>query len=205
MHYVFIVRHGTTTGIEAELIQGSTDSPLCEKGKQEARKTAAAMADVHFRSVFCSPTGRTRETAKIILQTHHPEPIYLENLREMDFGWLEGRRYFNAPDHEEPLFKRIYFLARILYAQLTGERISQVSWRAEKSWAVIRAAAPSGKVLVISHGVLLNYFLRFLLPKEDCKAIQPVRLNHCGITELKVWEPGNAEIVRLNDISHLKD
>jgi broad specificity phosphatase PhoE len=39
--------------------------------------------------------GRARETASIIGQIIGLEPVPLEDLREMNFGWLEGGRLFN--------------------------------------------------------------------------------------------------------------
>ena len=51
-----------------------------------------------------------------------------------------------------------------MFAQATGESLRSVSRRAEKSWAEISAAAPEGKLLIVSHGVLINYLLKYLLP-----------------------------------------
>jgi broad specificity phosphatase PhoE len=90
MTFLTFVRHGTTEWIEQGRLHGVSDAPLSLRGQQEARLAAQALADRHFDAFYTSPLGRARETAAIIGQAIGLEPIPLDGLREMDFGWLEG-------------------------------------------------------------------------------------------------------------------
>lgn len=203
MHHLFMVRHGTTQWIEARRVQGATDSPLSERGIEEARCAAENLNHIPFDAVFCSPMGRTRQTADIVCGLQAARPIYLDDLREMDFGIYEGFAYVEPPQGDLTACMKIHLMARILIAQISGETIARVKQRAVKAWENITAAQPSGRVLVIAHGVILNALLAHLLPKIEYQAIKNIRLQPCALTELHVPGAGSARLVRLNDCDHL--
>ena len=200
---LFLVRHGTTTAIEQRVLQGSKDSPLSDRGREEARLAATALQNSSIDYAFTSPIGRALETADIICGRLGIDHQILDDLREMDFGFFEGREYFDAPDEHSSIFVRLGLLGRILIAQITGEPLFHVSRRARKAWQVISESSQGGKILVITHGALINYLIRYLLPREAYKKIRPVRSDPCSITELDVITPGNAVLMRLNDALHL--
>lgn len=203
MIQLFLVRHGTTTAIEQRRLQGSTDSPLSARGREEARLAALALQNSSIEYAFSSPLGRARETTGIICGQLGIDYQFVEELREMDFGFFEGREYFDAPDEHSSILVRLGLLGRILIAQITGEPLFHVSRRARKAWQFISKSADSRKILVITHGALINYLIQFLLPRETFKKIRPVQSTPCSITELEVIKPGYAELLRLNDIRHL--
>jgi len=205
MHHLFLIRHGTTEAIEKHLMQGSTDSLLSANGREEARRVAEALKAVRFDAVFSSPMGRSVETARIITHSHHGlEIIQLDDLREMNFGFYEYKPYFGSPDEVPQGFRRLNLLVKILIAQATGESLSRVRRRAFKSWEQITTTTPGGVVLIVSHGVLLNCLLQYLLPEDSFEAIKPASLRPCSITELEVYSPGKAKILRINGTAHLK-
>lgn len=205
MHHVFLIRHGTTEAIEKHLIQGSTDSPLSAKGREEAHSASEALKNIPFKAIFSSPMGSAMETARILADPHPDvEIIQLHDLHEMDFGFYELKPFFASPDEAPRGLRRLSLLVKIMLAQATGEPLKHVSQRASSSWEQIFTMAPDGEILIVSHGVLLNYFLKFLLPEATYEAIKPVSLHTCSITELKVYSPGKAEKMRFNDTAHLK-
>ena len=205
MQNVFLVRHGTTEDIEKHLMQGASDSPLSARGREEAQQTAGVLGRIRFKAIFSSPMGRARETAQI-LAGRHPglEITLLDDLHEMDFGYYEKKPYFASPDEVPHGLSWLSLLAKIMIAQATGETLSHVSRRALKSWGQIISKVPEGPILIVSHGVLINYLLKYLLSKPDFEAIKPANLRPCSITELEVTSPGNAKLIRINDTSHLK-
>jgi probable phosphoglycerate mutase len=200
---LFLVRHGTTTAIERRILQGSTDSPLSERGRNEARLAADALKNSSIQFAYASPMGRAKETVEIICRRLGIEYRTVEELREMGFGFYEGREYFDAPDKYSSIPMRLGLLGRILIAQITGEPLFHVSRRARKAWKIISESSQDCRVLVITHGALINYLIRFLLSREMYKKIRPVRSAPCSITELDVITPGNAVLQRLNDTRHL--
>jgi len=204
MIHLYLVRHGTTEWIEANKIQGTTDSQLSEKGKHEAASTAHALKMIDYDGVFCSSMGRAVETAEIISKEIGKTPILIDALREMDFGIYEGKMYFDAPVNNMRCWKKLGLLARILISQVTGESIQSVRSRAVQSWNEIKGICPNGYILIVSHGVILNYLIGCLLPQQKYDEIKPIYLHPCSITEIVLSPEQAAKLIRVNDINHLK-
>jgi len=203
MQTIYLVRHGTTEWMELHKIQGASNSPLSPRGQLEAQKTAQALERIKFDAVYCSPLGRTRETAADICQARGCQPVIIEDLREIDFGWLEGGRDFNAPNGKLKFIQYIVLLARFLLIQISGERFAQVKKRAANSWQIIQQRCPRGTILIVAHGVLLHYLIGGLLSAEERKQRGRFHLQPCSISELEVDDTGTARVIRLNDTRHL--
>jgi broad specificity phosphatase PhoE len=204
MRHLYLVRHGTTAMMEAEKVQGATDNPLSPSGIKEAQAAAQALHGIHFDAVFCSPLKRAHETAIIICSANNSVPIVLDNLREMDFGWLEGRPYFETPDENSNFCDRLSFLMTILIAQASGEWLAHVRKRALESWREIRQRCPQGRILLVAHSVVINYIIHDLLSGEENDRITPLRLKPCSITELEIDDADRVKTIRMNDAAHLE-
>jgi len=203
MHHLFLVRHGTTQWIEERRVQGATDSPLSDRGLEEARCAAQNLAEIPFDAVFCSPMGRARQTAAVICGARNLPIEYLDELHEIDLGIYEGYAYVEPPQGGLTRWMKIKLAAMMLIAQVSGESIARVKKRAAHAWEKISAAQPGGRVLVVAHGFILNALLAHLLPKEEYRRLKFVNLHPCALTELTVPAPGLANLVRLNDCDHL--
>lgn len=205
MQHIYFVRHGTTQGMEALLTQGSTDSPLSFKGRKEAGMAAAALKSITFTAVFCSPLGRTRETAEIICSQKKTPVQIIEDLHEMDFGWLEGGAYFQGYETGVGIWERLGMLAKFIIAQLSGESLMHIKKRALRCWQEIQRRCPEGTILIVAHGVILNYLLKIILPQKQNKEKDFYRFDPCSITELILRENRPVEVVCLNGTGHLTD
>jgi probable phosphoglycerate mutase len=91
---LILVRHGETDWNRARRIQGSTDIPLNDTGRDQARAAARALRDeidpdaVRLAS---SDLSRARETAKIIgIELGIGAPRHYRELRERGYGDAEG-------------------------------------------------------------------------------------------------------------------
>lgn len=87
---VYLVRHGEAfSNLPAEQQpEGKDLDVLTEKGKQQATTTGNALRGQEIARVFASPTGRTRETADLILNQLEVggEVVAHEAFRPMDAG-----------------------------------------------------------------------------------------------------------------------
>jgi probable phosphoglycerate mutase len=96
---LYIMRHGKTDWNAKQKLQGRTDIPLNEDGKQMAENARAEYFRVHFDLCYCSPLSRARETAEILLRGRNIPIIPDERLLEMSFGVYEGiENSFQIPD-----------------------------------------------------------------------------------------------------------
>ena len=91
MTLITLVRHGQTDWNVARRIQGSTDIPLNETGRADARTAAAALAGVTHHAIYSSPLARASETAEIIsAELGLGAPVLVPDVREREFGEGEG-------------------------------------------------------------------------------------------------------------------
>ncbi len=70
MHTLYFTRHGETVWNVENKICGMTDSPLTERGRQQARKLGEAVkaSGVHIDEILYSPLSRAADTAKAIAE-----------------------------------------------------------------------------------------------------------------------------------------
>lgn len=87
---VYLLRHGETEGNVKAQYAGVTDTPLTQKGKQQAVDAHLRFEDIQFDVVLSSPLSRALDTARVF--TDH-EVILHEGLKEMNFGIFEGMTY----------------------------------------------------------------------------------------------------------------
>ena len=87
---LYILRHGETHWNQQGRLQGQKDSPLTDKGRQQALSQGEVLRSVKSlpHIVFVSPLGRTLTTANLaapFIETHVKEP----RLLEINFGAWE--------------------------------------------------------------------------------------------------------------------
>ncbi len=95
---IYYLRHGETDWNRTRQIQGQTDIPLNETGKDQAQRMAAKLAEVvpvldSFR-LIASPLLRTRQTMAAVLDAYgatEPDVTYDARLLELNFGEFEGK------------------------------------------------------------------------------------------------------------------
>jgi probable phosphoglycerate mutase len=178
------MRHGQTDWNVHHKLQGQTDVPLNDTGRQMAAEARKIYKDIPIDICYCSPLSRARETAAIFLAERKIPIISDDRLRELGFGIYEGTeeifqkpscpvyKLFKDPLHYEPqdgaeslisLYKRTgEFIKEILNPELTQQK----------------------HVLIVGHGAM------------DCSLInqlEDIPLEH-------FWErmSGNCELIKLS-------
>ena len=63
----FIVRHGETEWNVLGRIQGHSDVPLSQNGRDQAHTVARRLAEAPLDVIYCSDLARASETARLIL------------------------------------------------------------------------------------------------------------------------------------------
>ena len=98
MKKVYFVRHGESQWNVEDKICGVTDSPLTEKGQEQAAKTGMAIleAKIHADIILYSPLQRAADTALKISEITGIPAKEEPRLIEQDFGRLEGVDRFAA-------------------------------------------------------------------------------------------------------------
>ena len=89
---ILLARHGETDdNVPPQRVQGWIDTPLNERGREQARELAAAVRAHGLGALYSSHLARARETADVIADELGLEVIVDERLAESRRGDWEGR------------------------------------------------------------------------------------------------------------------
>lgn len=88
--YLYLVRHGQSTGNERQLFFGVNDHPLTKLGREQARQAAEKLREVEFTRCVASPLSRAWDTAMICTEGRFVVPEACPAIAEQDMGELEG-------------------------------------------------------------------------------------------------------------------
>lgn len=158
---LYLVRHGETDWNRQRRIQGSTDIPLNDTGRQQAHSTAGLLGRRRWDAVFSSPLSRAFETASIIAtELGLPDPTPVDALVERSYGQAEGftdrelDRLFPGDTPVPGREPREDVTARVLPALLG-----------------LASSCPGERVVVVSHGGVIRAVLGAIEPDGEYGAI----------------------------------
>lgn len=91
----YMIRHGETVANAAELLAGSTDSPLTDKGRAQARNAQKLVSLLELKptTIVHSNLSRARDTAAIINESLNLPMFEDSRYAEMCAGDWEGKTY----------------------------------------------------------------------------------------------------------------
>lgn len=170
---IYIVRHGETNGNLCGVLQGWTDEPLNDKGRELARITGKALADIQFDFAISSPLSRAYETAQILLAENHNETPVIQTdnrIKEMFFGSWEGlglaEENFSIPSENFNLFYTDPF--HFVNSE-SGESIFDVCSRTGDFYQEIihNTEYENKTILVTTHGFALRAMLQQVYEHKD--------------------------------------
>ncbi|KAA9146881.1 histidine phosphatase family protein [Microbacterium lushaniae] len=162
MTLLTLIRHGETDWNRDGLIQGSTDIPLNDTGRAQAREAGMLLAEHRELDtpivVVSSDLSRAAETADIIAEVLGvPEPHRYPGLRERSYGEAEGV--------DATVFRQRW--GQWSTAQVPGaEPWPEVRDRALRAIRTAvddarRATAPRApQVVAVAHGALIRQVIR---------------------------------------------
>lgn len=191
----YYVRHGRTEFNRDGIIQGGrVDSPLVEESLGEVEATARALGGIELASCYSSPLGRAVQTAQVLTAGRGLTIQTLDDLREFDFGTIDG-----TPHRENGRrFARCYM--RQDFSGVGGETGAQVRERVRRAFERMCASADDGQnVLVVAHGSLFRYvFLNFYRADPVRRAIlsRSLRVPNASVAVLDAVD-GRVELTRL--------
>jgi broad specificity phosphatase PhoE len=88
---IWLARHGETADNADGRVQGSIDTPLNDRGREQARRLADEAADLDVRALYSSQLARALETAQIVGERIGLQPRVDPRFAESYRGEWEGR------------------------------------------------------------------------------------------------------------------
>lgn len=151
---LYIMRHGKTEWNERHKLQGRTDIPLNDLGRQMVAEAGELYRDIEFDVCYSSPLIRARETAELFLKGRNV-PVYTdERLAEMCFGKYEGiENSFDIPDCP---INVLFFEPEKYIAEDGAEALEELFARTgEFLEEVVYPQLDEGKnILIVGHGAM---------------------------------------------------
>jgi len=193
---LYIIRHGETDWNKQKRIQGQSNIPLNDYGRELAHLTGAGMAKdgIRFDLVFTSPLDRAKETAQIIAShtnANNPCPIVDDpRIQEISFGIYEG---INKNDIKEELAQELdkFFTATETYTPNGGETLTALYERVESFVKEIISRKDLDMALISTHGGSLHAILNCLEGKKPIKHFwRRDFYPNCGVTIVDIDEEG---------------
>ena len=154
-----LLRHGQTDWNIDLRLQGSTDIPLNETGRNQARLAASVLNPEDWDVIIASPLSRAKDTADIVALEFGMNVVVVPELIERSFGVAEGldhaswRKLYESHQHIEGL-----------------ESLEDLRTRTVQLLDLIANEYSGQRVLAVSHGAFIRKVLTIVtnseLPRE---------------------------------------
>lgn len=213
---LYMVRHGQTYFNIYNKLQGWSNSPLTDKGIQNAVDTGEKLKDTKFAAAYCSDTTRAEQTAQTILDKNDASdidaPVTSMFFREEFYGYFEGNDmdqawYLAGAPHGLPTFRDIvdkYSIGKAKDYLKDADPFHQAEnndeyWkRLDQGFDLIKSnkdIKDGDNVLLISHGnTLLSIVERYGNGKYDVTE----RPANGSLTKLEV-DGDNIKVLSFNE------
>jgi len=203
-----LARHGETVANVEGRWQGQSDSPLTERGRQQAAKLADALAleldPDPVAAVYSSDLGRALATATIVAAPHGLPVTPDARLREIDTGdWT--RRLGADLRRDQPDAVATWRTRPASMRLPGGETLAEVQARALAFFAATLGQHGGGTVVVLAHGTINQCILVQAMRRPVTELWLAERIDNCQISRLE-WTVGDClRLVELSDVRHLAD
>jgi probable phosphoglycerate mutase len=160
---VILVRHGETDWNVQFRLQGSSDIPLNENGRAQARQAAPVLAELApVKRIVASDLSRAVETAHIIADAMGAEVVTDARLRERSYGVWEG---LLEPERRDQYPEAYAEWASGLEPHVDGYEFNETV--RDRAVALIDELAPEdGTHVFVSHGSTTRVLIGALLGLE---------------------------------------
>lgn len=154
-----LLRHGQTDWNIDLRLQGSTDIPLNDTGRTQARLAAASLNREDWDVILASPLSRAKDTADIVALELGMNVVIVPELIERSFGVAEGL------DHAS--WRKLYESHQVIEGL---ESLEDLRTRTVQLLDLIANEYSGQRVLAVSHGAFIRKVLNIVtngeLPRE---------------------------------------
>jgi broad specificity phosphatase PhoE len=155
---VVLVRHAQCVDDAAGRCYGRLDIELSDYGRAQSRQLAERLSSEPVAAVVSSPLLRALDTARAIAEPHGLAVSVLDELRELDFGELEGMRYEEVAGSQPDLYGQ-WMLAPTAVRFPGGESFDDLRRRVSDAVSRLRQTYSGVLVVAVTHGGVIRAVL----------------------------------------------
>ncbi|KAB1161727.1 histidine phosphatase family protein [Micromonospora sp. DT46] len=183
MTRLIIWRHGNTDWNAASRVQGQTDVPLNDLGREQARTAAPLLAGLRPDAIVASDLSRAADTAGALAALTGLPVRTDPRLRERHFGSWQGLALTEAAERHPAEFAR--WRAGDPDPGAGIETLDDLGKRMGAALSDAADAVPGGTVVVATHGGAARQGCGHLLGWEHAVLRTIGSLQNCHWTELR--------------------
>jgi probable phosphoglycerate mutase len=183
---LLVARHGQTVWHAENRYAGVSDVALTDEGRRQAHQLGLWAARNPVDAIWTSTVPRAIETAEPACRALALVPHREHELRECDFGVMEGRTLAEfAAEHPEQA--AAFRADPVAHPFPDAEDPRAVAARGSGALRRIATAHQGERVLVVAHNTLLRLVLCELvgIPLSDYRRVFP-QLRNAAVTEVRL-------------------
>jgi probable phosphoglycerate mutase len=154
---VCIVRHGETDWNAQRRIQGQTDIPLNDTGRQQAIAAAQGLVGQSFAAIYSSDLQRARDTAAAAADLLKLPVQFEAGLRERHYGDFQGLTQDEIKARAD--YER-YITRDTSFAFGNGESLAVFAERIKNTLNALAQQHAGENILLFAHGGVLDIIYR---------------------------------------------
>lgn len=194
---VLLCRHGETNWNLERKFQGTLDTPLNERGQQQAHLITKALESKNIVAVYTSPLQRARATAEVISSSLKVEMQVDERLTERNLGVMQGRNP-TVLWNEFPKVIEAWVEQVPLPSEAEAEPSGEVITRIENAMYDMAMGHPGKTVALILHGASIRCLLKRAVGNARITTPKNVSLTTMLVGPGKKWR-----VSQWADVSHM--
>ena len=204
---LLLIRHGRADVESSDVIVTARgrqwDPPLGEEGRRQADLLGRRLAMMpRPAGVYCSTFARARETVAPYAARTGCEVSFVEELGEAFIGTWEGMSFEQILEDDEQML-HLFRNQEPMWRRAPGaEPLPQLQERATAAIEGILAHHPTGNVMVVAHGGIINAYIAPILGLHDREMFFLPDNTSMNSVEIE----GDRRSVRfLSDVRHLSE
>ncbi len=196
---LILVRHGRTNHNASGRIQGRTEIPLDEHGREQAHRAGAWLRDRYAIDVlYTSPLTRAHETATIIGSYIGLEPQCNHDIIEFDFGIVSDCNLDELAQRYPALYQELQVWLNVGWdSPMTRPRIpgmedeTDLAARIVAFWEHIQQAHRGKTVAAVTHGGVIKGMFT-LIAGGDLRRHTPFWADNASVSIIDFYRGGGA-------------
>jgi alpha-ribazole phosphatase len=195
---IIAIRHGQTTHNAKKIMMGHGHGNLSKLGQSQAQALSKALKHQKLDFVYCSDLKRCKQTLQAISKYHKNVPvIFTEDLRERNWGNMEGKTYDEAQRAREN-----YLGSQLKYKPKGGESLIELRKRVQNFINYIKKNHPDGNLLFVTSGGVLRMINSILTKISLHESYKKHKFENTSINEYEITK-SKVKVLRFNDTKHL--
>jgi probable phosphoglycerate mutase len=192
-----LVRHARPVRVEEGSVDGAADPGLSPAGLAQADRLSAWLAPEAPDVLLTSPLRRATETAAPLATALAVDPEVVDGVAEYDAG---AGHYIPIEELRAAKDERWYATVEGRWADVGGVDPVAFQRQVVPAFDDVIARFPGQRVVVVTHGGVINVFLAHVLGIEQLLWFHP---EYTSVSRVHAARTGQRSVATVNETAHL--